>query len=116
MNNNLSVFHDFKNSVKNKKQLANGDWKISGKVIYKWKGRIEEEVLPINIRLAGMEAGTIDIDDGDTINSDQDIHMRFNSAFKNPVFSITDDSVLKIKGTSAPQFGSYAYEVSIIAL
>lgn len=116
MSNNLSVFHNFKNSLKNKKQLANGDWKITGKVIYNWNGKVLEENLPICVRLVSTSAGKIDLDEGEIINTEQKIHMEFNSNFSNPIFSLTSEGFLKIRGRSAPHLGSVNYDVTIVPL
>jgi hypothetical protein len=113
MENNM-VFHDFKNRLRNQKQLANGDWKITGKVIYKWQGKSLEETMSVYIRLVSTTAGSIDLDEGEVINSDQKIHMKFSSLYENPIFSLDDVGILKIKGKSSPYFGSCNYEVTII--
>lgn len=115
MENNL-VFHDFKNRLKNQKQLANGDWKITGKVIYKWQGKSLEEIMSVYVRLVSTTAGCIDLDEGEVINSDQKIHMRFSSLYENPIFSLDDVGILKIKGKSSPNLGSCNYEVTIVPL
>lgn len=109
---NLSVFTDFKNGLKNHKQIANGDWLITGKVIYNWQGRTEEETLQIWLRLVGMNAGKIDLDEGTILNSEI-VHMEFDSQFKNPVFTLDKNNILKIKGNSS-KVGDY--EVTIVAL
>lgn len=113
MANNLSVFHDFKDSLKKKKQLMNGDWEISAKVIYKWSGNQIEEILPVYLRI---NEGKIALEEGNEIYTDRKIHLDFKTDFDNPVFSFNSNGILEIKGRSHPMYGSHNYEVTIVPL
>lgn len=75
-----------------------------------------EDILPIYIRLVSTSAGKIDFDEGEIINTDQKIHMEFNSNFNNPIFSLTGEKFLRITGRSAPNLGSVKYDVIIVLL
>lgn len=113
MNNNLSVFLDFKNTIKRRVQRADSDWGIEAKVIYKRGNDTPlDEIMPVYIKI---NSGKIELHEGEIINSERKIHMEFDTSYDNPVFFF-NNGVLEIKGQSHPKYDSHHYEVKIIPL
>lgn len=96
---------NFRETIKNKKDLNNDGILIKGNIAYSFQGKEFNENLEITIYLSGYhESGQISLSEGKNINTDR-MHMDFNPRYQEYKF-LPDKKVLLIAGNST-RLGKY---------
>lgn len=108
MNNNFIEFGKFRDQIKTKEQLSNGNESFLAEVTYNWNNRTELEVLEATLFILGYESGTISLQEGEILNSTV-VHMDFKPNYQDYKFNSVTKSI-EIRDSSN-KLGDYFVEI-----
>ena len=105
---NIEAFGEFKNSLKDFDQAANGDVIFNAKIIFYVGGNRIEETLNVKLVLQGYNGGTVSIED----EGDQITRARFHTEFKSQFgkYSFDSNTSTLIIEDKSTKMGSYKVE------
>jgi hypothetical protein len=106
MDESITAFTLFKNSLQSPKSYKNGNQSFIGRVVYKTGGVVREEVLKVTLLLEGYESCKINIDDGSILRAGE-VYLSFSPEYQD--YTFTKGGYLIITGTGR----NGAYEVKI---
>ncbi|MFA7325721.1 MAG: hypothetical protein WC121_03590 [Candidatus Kapaibacterium sp.] len=103
----VRAFGEFKESLINPSDLANGDIQFSGNIEYDFNVGVLSEDLVVTLGISTSSSCNISLAEGNVLNSER-VHMEFKVDFQDYSYS---NGVITISGQS-PKLGDYVVKIS----
>jgi hypothetical protein len=107
---NILEFDKFKESITYMQVLGNGNILFPATIAYTYNGQTVVEKLNVKLTATKFNYGSINIDEGDVINS-EDMHLKISPKFQSYVFK---DGALFIDNKSKSKIGFYKITITPI--
>jgi hypothetical protein len=107
---NILEFDKFKDSITYSQVLGNGNILFPATIEYYYDGLKEVEKLNVKLTVTKFNYGSINIDEGNVINS-EDLHLKISPKFQSYVFK---DGALYIDNKSKSKIGYYKITITPI--